>query len=426
MGGNFTSIGKIVLTFLPARVKLLAMKERYLGKICFDPKMGRQMRFIAGPRQVGKTTLAKSFLKDKGCFSLYYNWDTRAIRVRYKEDPYFYNADALKIKSGSKKWICFDEIHKYPKWKDILKDTFDSFENKYHFIVTGSARLDLFRKAGDSLSGRYFLFRLLPISLFELSKQKFVLPTETATHFIESNISNTSYQKDMDHLIHFSGFPEPLIKGNDVFNSNWHEAYIDTLLREDLRDLTKIHELENVITLMHLLPERVGSPLSLNSLRENLEVSYNAIRSYIRGLTLTYIIFHVSPYSKKISRSIKKEGKVYFYDWTQVKDEANRFENYIACELKHRTSLWTMTTKYKFDLNFVRTRDSKETDFLITRDCKPFFLVEVKLSSDVVESHNRNHANILKVPLIQLVQREGVLKAGKDNVYVISASNFLG
>lgn len=383
------------------------------------------MRFIAGPRQVGKTTLAREWLRERGYSELYYSWDKRGVKNRFKEDPYFYNADAIKIKSQNKKWICFDEIHKYPKWKDILKDAFDSFEEKYNFIVTGSARLDHFRRSGDSLSGRYFMFHLLPLMLMELTGHKKTLPVKNASDFIEENISDTSYQNDFEHMLKFSGFPEPLLKGDEVFSSNWHDAYIDTLVKDDLRDLTKIHDLENVITLMKLLPVRVGSPLSINSLKEDMEVSYNAVRNYINSLVLTYVIFRVHPYSQKINRGIKKENKVYFFDWSQVDDPAKRFENYVACELKSRTSIWSNATKYKFDLFFIRTRDGKETDFLVTRDEVPYFLVEVKMTNENVESHNKLHASKLgDIPLIQIVQKPDVVKAGKDDIYVISASSF--
>lgn len=383
------------------------------------------MRFIAGPRQAGKTTLAKERLLEKGCEGLYYNWDKRDVKNRFKSDPYFYNADALGVHTTSKKWICFDEIHKYPKWKNILKDAFDSFEEKYQFIVTGSARLDMFRKSGDSLSGRYFMFRLLPVLLMELTNQQKTLPTKKAVDFIEENISQTSYQSDLEHMLMFSGFPEPLLKGDEIFSSHWHDEYIDTLVKEDLRDLTKIHDLENVVTLMKLLPGRVGAPLSINSLTKDMESSYNAVRNYVNSLILTYVIFRVHPYSKRISRALKKENKVYFYDWTLASEPAKRFENYVACELKNRVLLWSAATKHKFELFFVRTRDKKETDFLVTRDEMPYFLVEVKMSDENIEVHNRLHAQKLgNIPLIQIVQKPDIVKVGNDCVYVISASRF--
>lgn len=403
------------------------MIERYIESVCFNEDVGRQMRFIAGPRQAGKTTLTRSFLKKTGCESLYFNWDLRSTKDRYRSDPYFYNAAALVLKSVKRKWICFDEIHKFPKWKDILKDAFDSFEDKYRFIITGSARLDLFKKSGDSLSGCFFLYRLLPVSLFELAGNALILPLHSAKEFIEESIKNTSYQSDMEQLLKFSGFPEPLTRGDEVFSSNWHEEYIDTLIREDIRDLTKIHEVENVATLLKFLPDKVGAPLSVNSLREDMNVSYNAVKNYVRALQLTYVIFNVPPYSKRLSRTISKGNKTYFLDWSVVKDPAKRFENYIACEMKQRTELWTIASKYKFELFFVRSRDNEETDFLVTRDGRPFFLMEAKLNSDVIDAHHSTLAKrIGDIPFVQLVSKGGVVRSGKDQTYVLSASNFLG
>jgi len=401
------------------------MIKRELESIAFNKVFGRQMRFIAGPRQTGKTTLAKAHLKKQSCDKLYFNWDKRSIKTLHNKEPYFYHSEALSLKTKKKKWICFDEIHKRHGWKDVLKDAFDSFEDKYQFIITGSARLDMFRKSGDSLSGRYFLFRLLPISLFELTKQKLVYPTMPAEKYIESCLQQKNKQSDFEHLLKFGGYPEPLTRGNEVFSSNWQEEYIDTLVREDLRDLTKIHSLENVITLMELLPERVGSPLSLNSLKKDMDVSYNAVKSYLRSLLLTYILFKIPPYTKRISRSVKKENKVYFHNWAQVEDVSARFENYVACELLNRVQLWTAMTKHVFDLNFVRVKGGKETDFLITRDKKPYVLFEVKTSSTNIDSHHLHYARLLgDIPFIQIVQKPGILKAVNKNSFVVSAARF--
>lgn len=398
---------------------------RALEKICFHSVFGRQMRFIAGPRQVGKTTLTQSFLKTKKSGPFYYNWDERAVRSRYREDPHFFHSDILKNKRKGKVWISFDEMHKYPKWKNILKDAFDSFEDRYHFIVTGSARLDLFRKSGDPLTGRYFLFRLQPLSLFEVLERPLTIPDGDALSFIEGHIQSRDYAQDLDHLLQFGGFPEPFLRGNEIFSSHWREGYLETLLKEDLRDLTRIHELENVATFLTLLPARIGSPLSLNAVREDMEVSYNAVKNYLRAAILTYILFQISPYTKRITRSLKKEKKVYFFDWTNVADPAKRFENYVAVELKNRVELWTAGSQYRFELFYVRSRDGRETDFLVTRDSKPYFLMEAKLSAEVIESHHRHHATVLgKIPLIQLVRNSGVIKGTPEGNFVLSASRF--
>jgi predicted AAA+ superfamily ATPase len=258
-----------------------------------------------------------------------------------------------------------------------------------------------------------------------MTRRKLVFPIESAQDFIEAQFRESFYQKDLEHLLKFSGFPEPLTKGNEIFSSSWHESYIDTLVKEDLRDLTRIHELENVIHLISFLPERIGSPLSLNSLKEDLHVSYNAVKNYLKGLLLTHVLFEIPPYSRKLKNAVIKEKKIYFYDWTLTADESKRFENYVACELKNWVQLWSNKTKYKFELFFVRMRDKKETDFLITKDQRPFLLVEAKLSSDTIDSSHILHAKQLgDIPVVQIVQKKDVLKTYSKNAYLISASRF--
>ncbi len=401
------------------------MLRRYLEHVGFQEKFGRQMRFIAGPRQVGKTTLLKRRLEASGSSALYFNWDLRSVRDHYGRDPYFFKSEALArgMRRGRMP-VGFDEMHKFPKWKNILKDYFDSFEDQFQFIVTGSARLDLFRKSGDPLSGRYFLFRLLPVSLFELAGSVLARPEAGASAFIESSL-HPSCQSELEALLRFGGYPEPLLKADDVFSSNWHAQYIDSLVREELRDLTRIHELENVATLMRLIPRRVGSPFSLLSASEDMSVSYNAAKNYLRALLLTYVVFAVPPYHRRLARAIKKETKVYFHDWTQVPETAARFENYVACELKHRTELWTMTSPHTFELYYLRMRDGRETDFLVTKDGAPYFLAEAKLSSRTMEPHHLLHAaKVGGVPVVQLLLEPDVVRADKNGAYVVSAARF--
>lgn len=409
------------------------MIDRMLEHICFDLRFGRQMRFIAGPRQAGKTTLAKAFLHKAGYTGLYYNWDVRETRTRYRENSFFYMDDVLKIKQekGHVPWVCFDEIHKMPKWKNILKAIFDSAEEKVRFIVTGSARLDMFNKAGDSLSGRYFSFKLFPLTLFELTHNKnfheFSVPKDGLS-FVEAQLSKTAYHQDtMDTLLNYSGFPEPFLRANKMFNKKWHDDYTDRLIREDLRDLTHIRELENIAALMTFIPERIGSPLSLNSLKEDLAVSHSAIRTYIKSLELCYITFFVTPYSKKISRAVKKEKKCYLYDWSLIKNAAIRFENYLAVELKVLIELWNEIGESKFELFFVRTRDGKETDFLLTKDKSPWLLIEAKLSGEKIDNHHYLHSRELgNIPIVQLIAKTDIAVKEEKNSFCISASRFLG
>lgn len=388
------------------------------------------MRFLTGPRQVGKTTLAKQVLADKDSSPLYYNWDRREIRNRYKATPYFFVSDAPLVQ-GKKLWVCFDEIHKMPKWKNILKDFFDGYEDRFQFVVTGSARLDWFRKSGDSLAGRYFLFRMFPFTFYEITASQsipLIPPPSSAKVFVEKQISNRPIPRDLlAQLLAFSGFPEPFTNANASFHQHWQDDYLDRLVREDLRDLTRIHELENVATLVSLLKQRVGSPLSTNSLRENLETSYTAVRNYLEALKLSYIVFILSPYAKKIQRVVKKEPKLYFFDYTHVSDPAARFENFVALELYSLVHLWTDAGFGRYELRYVRSRDGRESDFLILKDQTPWLLAECKTSDGNLDNHHLNHAHLLgKIPFIQIIKQPDVCRVVSPNCFVVSAERFFG
>ncbi len=405
------------------------VKKRYLYSIAFSHNFGRQMRFIAGPRQCGKTTIAKEQLKDENSDAFYYNWDKRIIKDRYRKEGDFLQADILNQEEKSEKiWVCFDEIHKQHKWKNILKGFFDEHENNIQFIITGSARLDYFRKSGDSLAGRYFLFTLHPFMLAEyLGKTlKDIQPCTDAEELIKNMIRPKRYkQKELDALLEFSGFPEPLLKANKLFSKKWHNEYIERIVKEDVRDLSSIHGLEKVMDLIFLLPERIGSPLSINSLREDLEINFATVKNYIRYLLLTYVIFEVPPYSKNRAPLVKKERKIYFYDWVMIPNEAIRFENFVAHELKARINIWNELSPDTFSLFFVRSRTGEETDFLITRNKIPFFLCEVKERASSIASHHFLHGELLGgIPVIQIVREDTIFTTQGNKGYIVSASRF--
>ena len=404
------------------------MIERHLEKICFNLDFGRQMRFVAGPRQVGKTTLAKTFLVRSHMPKGYFNWDLRKIRDMYQKDPYFFETYLYDFRGEKPLWICFDEIHKMPKWKNILKDYFDRFEKECRFIITGSARLDWFRKSGDSLAGRYFLFRLFPLSLAEISCRKPVAVDDgcSASEFIERKLSTPVYESAfLEQLLNYSGFPEPCTKAKSTFHRRWQRDMVDRLVREDIRDLTRIVDVENVATVMRLLPERIGSPLSLNAIREDVGISYTAVKNCVSALQLAYALFLVPPYSTKISRAIKKEKKGYFFDWTRCPDMSKRFENYVALELKSMTARWNEQGIGLYELFFIRTRDGKETDFLITKDRNPWCLFEVKTKDGAIDRHHIKHAGLLGgIPVVQICLEDRVLKKTDENGIRVSASRF--
>lgn len=401
------------------------MIERFIEDIFTSKDFGKQMRFLAGPRRSGKTFIAKHFLNKKGCTEFYYNWDVKDIRRKYIEDHDFFLKDIINKKKDT--WLCFDEIHKVKKWKNILKEHFDKNENKIKTIVTGSARLDLFRKAGDSLAGRYFLFHLYPLILSEVSEKKSIVNDLNLSEedFIKKRLEQGLNKDEFDTLLKFGGFPEPLISGKEVFYNKWKNDYIEKLIYEDLREISQIKDLDKIAELVGVLPYKIGSLLSVNSLKEDLEVSFETIRNYLKALELIYVLFFIKPYTRKISRTIKKENKVYFFDWSRIEDTAYRFENYVACELKTLVTLWTDAGYGNADLFFVRTKDGKEADFLITKNNKPWILFEVKSSSKYIESHLFTLAKHLgNIPVVQIVLENNLIKKVNDKAFIVSADRF--
>ncbi|MBU8912366.1 MAG: ATP-binding protein [Desulfobacterales bacterium] len=404
------------------------IKKRHAADIIFSKIFGRQMRFIAGPRQCGKTTLAKQILTLAKNENFYYNWDKKEVRDRYRKEHSFLSADILNAQPGSRHWVCLDEIHKFPNWKNILKDFFDTHEDKINFIVTGSARLDLLRKSGDCLAGRYFLFNLNPFILAELldSDVDKILPENNGLEYIEKMIANKKFEQDfLDQIVKFSGFPEPLLHQNSLFAKKWHDSYLERIVKEDIRDLSHIRQIEKVMDLIFLLPDKIASPLSINSLRKDLELNFNTVKNYINYLILGYVLFALSPFHKKNTRLVKKEKKIYFYDWAVIQDKAKRFENFVAMELKTRIDTWNDRLEDDYDLMYVRTKDGKESDFLILKNKNPYVLFEVKLSSSKISKHHYLHSKLLgNVPFVQLVKEDKILKVENKNFYIVSASRF--
>lgn len=408
------------------------MLYRNIESIAFHKEFGRQMRFIVGPRQTGKTTLAKAFLKSQNFSKAFYNWDNRDVKKAYRNNASFFMKDVLSEKQrGKKSWVCFDEIHKIPKWKNVLKGIFDEYEDQCQFIVTGSAKLDLLKYTGESLLGRYFTFRLMPLTLAEITKKSvknnLQPPPHDASIFLQQILSqHTNAFEEMALLLNHSGFPEPFQSSSVNYREKWQNDYLDHYIKEDLRDLTNIRELENVFNLIELLPSKIGNPLSLNSLKEDLEVSHTSVRNWLKALQLTYVIVMIKPYNKKIIRSVKKEAKCYFFDWTRAKDESQIFENYVCMELLNFCCFATDAGFGDYSLSYVRTREGYETDFLITHKKQPWLLFECKLKSRPIDNHHKKHAHELgDIPLIQMVKEKHILTQESKNHYLISADCLL-
>jgi len=405
------------------------MLARSLFHIVFTSSWGRQMRFITGPRQSGKTTLARMKLKEAGTQKLYYLWDLRSVRNRYKANELFFTSDSPPQRSG-KQWVCFDEIHKISGWKNILKGIFDATQDHYQFIVTGSSKLDIFRKAGDSLSGRYFTFQLFPLTLKEVTGRPQIEKSECSNplDFIleQVNRQDRNAQKALEQLLAYSGFPEPFLTGRGDFQKKWSRDYLDRVITEDIGLLTRIADREKLHDLYQLFPEMIGSPISENSLAAHLESNPVTIKNYLRKMQDFYLAFKIMPYSRNIKRALLKASKWYLYDWTRIKDPHKRFENYIAVELTSRLSAWQDMTGTEFNLAYIRDKNKQETDFLILKERKPWLMVEVKYSDAPIESHHIAVSHILGgIPIVQVCFENNVASQEKKNTFRLSASSFL-
>lgn len=322
--------------------------KRYLQKqIIKDIK--RKMVFLGGPRQVGKTTLALQLLEDR---KNYLNWDKSEHREKI-----------LKGELPSGKMLVFDEIHKYKSWRNYLKGLYDSQQGDQKILVTGSARLDFYRFGGDSLQGRYHFLRLHPLSVSEIG------------------IKN---QKDFMKLLELGGFPEPFLGKSHVEAKRWSREYRTRLIREDLVSLERVQDIGNLELLMIRLPELVGSPLSLNALREDLQVSHKTLSQWMNILERLYAVFRLVPLGAPKIRAVKKERKHYHFDWSLIQDMPKRFENLVASHLLKWVHFEEDAKGRNIELRYFRDIEGKEVDFVVTEDDKPLLFVECKWADDEV------------------------------------------
>lgn len=385
------------------------LKKRYLAEFILE-ELADKMVFIGGPRQVGKTTLARDIISPQIGATGYFNWDNRADRRRIMRSDWPGNAEL----------IILDEIHKYKKWKSFVKGEYDTLKEKYRFLVTGSARLDVYRKGGDSMLGRYHYYRLHPFTLAEATN-KFSTPEI----FKEVPIGSTEGQEAFISLEKFGGFPEPFIKQSTRTLRRWHRERNERLFREDIRDLEPIRDIVSMQLLGDLLPERAGSRLSINSLREDLEVSHRALTSWLNILEAFYYCFRIYPFVGKNYRSLKKEAKLYLWDWSEIGDESRRFENCVASHLLKLVHFLWDYEGYKAELYYLRNVDKKEVDFLVTIDCKPWFCVEVKMNDINVSPHLFYFREKLQIPFAYQVVKQRHIDRLIKGIRVVSADAFL-
>lgn len=357
------------------RIYELVMKEHL--------KKERQMLFLSGPRQVGKTTSSLKVSTDRTNY-FYFNWDAQEDRSIIVQ-----GGEAVAVAIGLDRFtstmpiVVFDELHKYKKWKTFLKGFFDKYSKQIQIIVTESARLDIYRSGGDILMGRYFPYRLHPLSVAEII-QPVLIDSETAP--ISAKISNEDYEA----LFHFGGFPEPFIKRNESFYNRWKRLRLQQLFAEDLRDLTRIHEIGQIELLAELIRKQVGQLTSFSSFANKVNVTNVTVQNWIEILKSFYYCFVIRPWSKNITRSLLKEPKIYLWDWSFAEKEA-RAENFIASHLHKAVHFWTDRGFGDYGLYFLRDKEKREVDFLVTKDEKPWFLVEVKHSDKSALSKSLFH-----------------------------------
>ncbi len=355
------------------------MKKKIFKRICDKVikdhlSKERQMIFLVGPRQVGKTTTSH-YVSSAIPKHFYFNWDVQTNRAKIIQGPDAV-AEALGLNGFNKRLrivVIFDEIHKYSKWKTFLKGFFDKYSSQIKIIVTGSARLDVYKAGGDSLMGRYFLYRLHPLSVAELLQSK-LRQTEISAS------SKPISDKQFDQLFEFGGFPEPFLKHSKLFSTRWKRLRTQQLFQEDIRDLTKINDLGQMEVLAELLRYQVGQQVNYSSLAVKINTSVDTIKRWIKVLKSFYFCFTLQPWTKNLTRSLLKEPKVYLWDWADVKDTGAKVENFIASHLLKAVHFWTDQGLGEYHLYYLRDKEKREVDFLVSKDGEPWFIVEAKTS----------------------------------------------
>ncbi len=326
--------------------------QRYLhSQVWKDLK--KKMVFVCGPRQVGKTTLAKSLISSKK--EGYLNWDIPEDREKI-----------LKRELPPVDFWVFDEIHKFKGWRNYLKGICDQFEKKVKILVTGSAQLDYYRRGGDSLQGRYHFLRLHPLSTAELK---------------------ISTQKDFLELMNMGGFPEPFFSSSAIESKRWSMEYRNRLIEEDIVNLENISDIGTMELLLINLPRYVSSPLSINSLREELQVAHKTVSKWLHVFERLYAIFRISPFGAKELRAVKKEQKHYHFDWTLVQEEGARFENLTALHLLKWCHYLQDTEGREIEVKYFRDIDGREVDFVIIENGRPVAFIECKWSDAEISRH---------------------------------------
>ncbi|MCD4762707.1 MAG: ATP-binding protein [Desulfobacterales bacterium] len=326
---------------------------RYITSFVLED-LKKKMVFVGGPRQVGKTTLAKAVLSAAFPAGRYLNWD-------FDED----RQDILQKRwSADNTLLVFDELHKFPRWKRWIKGIYDVSHETHSFLVTGSARLDVYRRGGDSLMGRYHYWRLHPFTLDEIPK-------------------GISPKEAFHRLMTVGGFPEPFLDGDERSARRWRRERFDRVIREDVRDLESIRNIQLLGMYLDLLRHRVGGLITLSNIANDLQISPKTAKLWLEVLERMYLVFSVRPYTKSLPRAVLKPPKVYFFDNGDVLgDEGARFENLIATSLLKRLHFLEDRDGYRYELRYIRDKEGREVDFVIVKEGELEELIEAKFSDE--------------------------------------------
>jgi len=325
----------------------------------------RQMALVSGPRQVGKTTACRAVA------DAYLNWDNMdERRLLLKGPAEIATAVGLDRLRARPAVAVIDELHKHSKWKGLLKGLFDTYGDRAKWIVTGSSRLDVFRRGGDSLMGRYLLYRVHPWSVAECLRPEITEKAIRPPREIDED--------DWRALVVHGGFPEPFLKRDPRFTNRWRSLRHEQLSKEDLRDVTRVQELGAIEVLMRVLEERSAQQLVYSNLATEIGVAVDTIRRWIDLLGRLHLGFLVRPWFRNVTKSLRKEPKWFLWDWSGIADEGARAETLVACHLLKATEGWTDLGLGHYELRYLRDKLKREVDFVVVRDGKPWFLVEVK------------------------------------------------
>jgi uncharacterized protein len=388
----------------------------------------KSMIFLSGPRQTGKTTFVKEIVSKNYFPVTYFNWDNIDNKKTLLKDPYFFQS--VDTEPSRKPLVIFDEIHKYRSWKNYLKGVYDQFARRFMFAVLGSGRLEMSKRSGDAMTGRFWEMHLFPFTLAELSSARMDFK-----HFFKNPFAGCELIRPAPadavwrELFRLGGFPEPFLSGKETTWQRWSANYGRQIIRDDMRTINEIRLIDEIETLFSLLPTRVGSPLSINNLATDLQVSFPAINNWLDLFDHFYLTFRISPWSKKISRAILREKKLYLFNYPSVADPGARFENMVALELLRAVRSWNDWGWGDFDLRYVRNKEKKEVDFLLTNRQSPFLLIETKLTDPAPSPSLAEFQSVLKIPAVQLVHTPATIHriiSGKHgDIGVFSAARWL-